>query len=519
MIGCIITCVATIICADVSMAQDVEIPRWHPQDLIFSTNEISHDNPFKVQFSATVQRPDGTEFDIAGFYDGNNSWKVRISPTDEGIWSVETHSDEPSLDGKKSSFTCVPNKNPNIHGGLLVDSSNPYHFVYEDGTRYFMMGYECDWLWALDMDDPDIPDLTKFLDLLKSYGFNNIILNAYAHDTSWCKDKTRDYDYGPPPKYAWEGTNENPVHDRFNLEYWQHYDRVINALFERGITAHIMIKVYNKMVNFPPIGSPEDDMFFKWVIARYSAYPNVIWDFSKEANNEKNLEYKLDRFDFIKKNDPYKRLITNHDDGKTYNEGAYDGVLDFRSDQQHSKWHETILDQRKQNVWPVVNVEFGYEHGPDGIDDKTYGVVQPPKEVCRRAWEICLAGGYIAYYYTYTAWDVIRPEDIPPGYAYFKYIHEFFANTEYWLMNPADELIDDGYCLANKGEEYIFFVNKVDILKIDLGYVSGLFEAYWYNPFTGESVDADELTGGEHEINPPIDWYGSPLAFHVKKKG
>ena len=76
-------------------------------------------------------------------------------------------------------------------------------------------------------------------------------------------------------RFAWEGSNEKPDHSRFNLAYWQHYDRVIEALHQRGMIAHVMIKVYNKMVNWPAKGSAEDDLFFRWLIARYAAYPNV----------------------------------------------------------------------------------------------------------------------------------------------------------------------------------------------------------------------------------------------------
>lgn len=87
-------------------------------------------------------------------------------------------------------------------------SNHPYHFVFEDGSRYLMMGYECDWLWALDMKDPNLPTLNPFLDKLAKHGFNLIILNAYAHDTSWCKGKTDADDYGPPPMYAWTGSTD-----------------------------------------------------------------------------------------------------------------------------------------------------------------------------------------------------------------------------------------------------------------------------------------------------------------------
>jgi len=492
--------VATIYCAN--LTPTIDVPQWSPYDLSFQTI-AEHENPFKVSFSATVKRPDGTTFAMPGFYDGD-MWKIRVSPTAEGTWSLQTHSDDPSLDGKSASFVCVPNTNPKVHGGLLIDSSHPYHFVFEDGTRYFMNGYECDWLWVLDMDT-----LNPFLDKLIAYGFNDIILNAYAHDTSWSKGNVDGYDYGPPPKYAWEGTNENPIHDRFNLSFWKHYDLMMDALNSRGITAHIMIKVYNKMVNWPQKASEEDDLYFRWLIARYSAYSNVIWDFSKEANNEKDLDYKLNRFKFIRDNDSYYRLITNHDDKATYDTGVYNKVLDFRSDQQHSYWHEKILEQRKQNVWPVVNVEFGYEHGPKGIDDKTYGVVQSPEEVCRRAWEICLAGGYIVYYYTYTAWDIIKPEDNPPGYAYFKNLYDFFNNTQYWLMDPADELVSEGYCLANPGKEYVIFLNKAKPFKIKF---SGSFKGVWFDPFKGEYMDAGKIT---EELVPPSGYGEKPIVLYM----
>ena len=500
-------------CMSSATGQGVQVPRWQPHDFSFQS-QTEYENPFLITFSATVTEPDGKEFTTLGFYDGEGTWKIRLAPKAEGEWSLRTHSDDSALDGKTVSFICVANDNPNVHGGLQIDADHRYHFVFEDGTRYFLSGYEFDWLWALDTDQPDLPKLKPLLDKLAAHGFNHIILNAYAHDCKWREGKTEEYDYGPPPMYAWHGTNDQPDHSRFNLAYWQHYDRMMNELYQRGIIAHIMIKVYNKMVNWPATGSAEDDLYFRWIISRYAAYPNVVWDFSKEANNEKNLDYKLNRFQFIRESDPYSRLITNHDDKKTYDTGAYNDVLDFRSDQHHRNWRETILRQRQQNKWPAVNVEFGYEHGPGGLEDKTYRVVQPPEEVCRRAWEICLAGGYIAYYYTYTAWDVIHPEDTPPGYAYFKHLYDFFEGTRYWLMQPTDGLISEGYCLANPGNEYVVFLNEAKPFTLKLE--GKEFKAVWYHPFTGERMEAGSLAQGSVSLTPPVVWGQGPVALHVQ---
>jgi hypothetical protein len=377
------------------------------------------------------------------------------------------------------------------------------------------MGYECDWLWALDATNAALPSVNRFLDKLAANGFNYVLLNAYAHDTSWAKGKTSDEDYGPPPLYAWAGTNEQADHSRFNLAYWQHYDRVIAALNDRGMLAHVMIKVYNKMVNWPAKGSAEDDLYFRWLIARYCAYPNVHWDFSKESNNEKDLDYKLGRIKFIRDNDPYRRAITTHTDLQTYDSGAYNEVLDYRSDQVHSKWHASLLNHRQQHAWPVLNVEFGYEHGPQGLQDQTYRVAQAPEEVCRRAWEVCLAGGYDAYYYTYTAWDIIRPEDSPPGYRYFRQLREFFDRTGYWRMEPSDELVSEGYCLAEPGREYIVFLNQPAPFTLRLEGLERPVKAEWFHPFTGQRRDAGTLGNGVQQLTPPDNWGEAPVVLHV----
>ena len=75
-------------------------------------------------------------------------------------------------------------------------------------------------------------------------------------------------------------------------------------------------------------------MYFKWIVARYVAFPNIVWDFSKEAFYEKDLDYKIDRVKLIRANDPYGHMITIHDDFE-YDMGTFDELLDFHADQNH----------------------------------------------------------------------------------------------------------------------------------------------------------------------------------------
>ncbi len=498
----------------IALAADLKVSQWQPHDFSFSFSG-GQGNPFQVPFAAELSGPGGAKLKMSGFYDGDGTWKVRISPTALGEWSLVTQSSVPELNGQRASFTCIPNSLPHARGTLRVDPNHPYQFVFEDGSHPFEMGYECDWLWALDANDPRMTITKKFLDKIAANQFNFIVLNAFAQDTSWRKGKTGDDDYGPPPLYPWEGTNEQPDFTRFNLAYWRHYDQLMDALNERGIVAHLLVKVYNKQVHWPANGSPEDDQYYRWLIARYAAYPNLIWDLAKEAQYEKNVDYKLGRFRFIRENDPYHRLLTIHDDKAVYDRGAYDTVADFRSDQQHTQWRETMLAHRKQKKWPVINTEFGYEHGPNGLNDKTYSHAQDPEEVCRRAWEVSVAGGFTTYYYTYTAWDIIRPEDNPPGYAYFKNLARFFRGTAFWTLNPVEGVASAGACLANPGKEYIVLLNPAATFTLKVDGATAPLPIEWYQPFTGARMSGQSINDGVISLTPPAEWGTGLVALHV----
>ena len=159
------------------------LSRWQPHDFAF-TSRAEPANPFLVPFSAEVTGPNNAKLTVPGFYDGNGNWKIRVSPTTDGKWQLVTHSSVRALDGKRVEFLCVPN-GTQAHGGVRVDPQHPRHFVYEDGTRFFPLGYECDWLWALDATNAELPTVNRFLNKLAANGFNYVLLNAYAHDTSW----------------------------------------------------------------------------------------------------------------------------------------------------------------------------------------------------------------------------------------------------------------------------------------------------------------------------------------------
>ena len=157
----------------------VTIERWHLHDFSFTAQVAG--NPFEVEVTGVFTGPDGLRLDVPGFYDGNNTWIIRFAPTRAGQWSLRTVSTVPALNGRvEPAITAVANTSRVIHGDLLIDRVHPHHFMYEDGTRYFLMGYEADWLGEADMRDPQRKVMHALIDQIAARGFNHVLVNVYA---------------------------------------------------------------------------------------------------------------------------------------------------------------------------------------------------------------------------------------------------------------------------------------------------------------------------------------------------
>jgi hypothetical protein len=249
-----------------------------------------------------------------------------------------------------------------------------------------------------------------------------------------------------------------------------------------------------------------------------------VWNFSKEAQNEKNLEYKLGRLRYLKSTDPYGHLVTVHDDNAAYESGAYGTMVDFRTDQHHKDWRRKLFQQRSRGEMPILNAEFGYEHGAGGPQDVTYHIAQSGQEVAMRAWEISFVGAYTAYYHTHTAWDVLRPEIQPPGYALFSHLRRIFESTRYWELIPRKESEQKEaaapaplWILENPGKEYLVWAPQGRVCRLrEIGKLTDGGSGKWWNPLTGESRALALPQDSAAALAPPADWSPGPIVLHLR---
>lgn len=482
-------------------SQVISARQWDVIDIRFHVDQAPND-PTDVELTAIFKSESGQELRVPGFFNGQNDFVVRFTPPAKGQWEFVTRSPLRSLDGKFGTLRAEAARDGR-RGGVVVDPESPRRFRYENGDSYYPIAFESDWLFALDAENPaDIPVTRKFVDQIADNGFNQVVMNVFAYDVNWKKDSRlpAKFEYGSPRVFPFGGDNTNPDHSALDIEYFKRLDRVIDYLDQRGIVAHLMIYVWNKNVNWPESNSETDNRYFDHVVKRYQAFPNLIWDISKEAlgYGHNDVNYISDRIDRLRQHDPFHRLITVHDYGycKRFTE-----KVDFISVQLWSSELFGVMRKVCSEMpgKPILNIEHGgYEKGPYVVFTGNY----TSPEVClERAYQCVFAGTFPTHYWQGAAWNVIVP-DIEalalkdrPRLDYYRHMRTFVDKYQIDRLRAGDKKSNAGFSLHNGKDLYIYYVpRECEWIGLRLPKeLRGLtMKTMWFDPFTGVFGDPVE---------------------------
>lgn len=344
---------------------------------------------------------------VDGFYDGDGIYRVRFMPSFEGNYHFSIRGSF-SQEIYEGDFTVTaPGKNN--HGPVRV--SDTYHMVYEDGKPYYSIGTTC-YVWELQSEE------------LQEKTFETLTENAFNKIRFCIFPKHYDYNLGEPASYPYEGTpmdssvltSENfkeydgcPKgndfdYKHFNVKHFQHIDDCIRRLMDMGIEADLIVMHPYDRWGFSEMSKECDDLYWKYLIARVSAYRNVWWSLANEYDLfPKKTTEDWERYaSIICEKDVYGHLRSIHN-CKSFYDYSRPWITHCSIQRQELyKSSELVNEWRERYRKPIILDEIAYEgniqHGWGNISGQ---------EMTRRFWEAFCRGGYPGHGETYMSEDNI----------------------------------------------------------------------------------------------------------------
>ncbi|MGI9427182.1 MAG: DUF4038 domain-containing protein, partial [Bythopirellula sp.] len=365
----------------------------------------------EMELDVVFKDPVGREFRVPAFWAGGQAWHVRYSSARIGIHEYHTvcsRAEDLGLHGKQGSIEVVPYRGDNplhLQGAIGVTESRR-HFQHADGTRFLWLG---DTWWMGLCQRLQWPEEFQLLvQDRRDKGFNVIQIVAGLYPDMKPFDTLGSNEAGQP----WQ-----PEYERIRPEYFDAADERLAYLVDSGMTPCI-VGAWGFHLKW--LGIEKMKQHWRYLIARYGAWP-VVWTAAGEGTMPYYLSDSKDEDEqflksgwteltqFIRKTDPFDRLLTIHPKNSARQTVSDPQVLDFDMLQtghggRHSIRQTLRTIRASRAAWPTMpflNGEVCYE----GILDSCYDDLQR-----FLTWSCLLSGAAGHTYGANGIWQVNRTE-------------------------------------------------------------------------------------------------------------
>lgn len=495
--------------------------KWSKVEIVIHGPETSvmdmQQNPFEIVVDVTFTGPDGGEYTVPAFYDGDgvggytgNVWKARFSADAAGRWQFSSESTVPSLAGYRGSFTveepegCEP-----YEPGGLPDFYCAGRLQYEPGRHYLKFADGGYWIKG-GIDDPenllgealgDWPEKMEAIDYLREQGANSVYFIT-NNITPGDRNDT----------WPWVGETSDEAKensDRYDVARLQAWETFFTYVQEQGIVLHFILADDSVWSDF------DHYLYYREMVARFAHHPGLIWNIGEEANEVYWDSEQIELAEFIKSIDAYGNPVTVHrkppwpfigeevfdltsiqpGDGA----GDFDNVLD-------TDLNEIVREHREASVEAGRAIPIMIDETPrvTRIDEET-------RYIMRSAilYPIFLAGGNYEMHYldSYPSGEGLRIEEMTHMLREMRYARALVESVPYADMAPCNELLGEtpgAYCLGEPGEVYVLYTALGAPMDVDLSAIEGTAWLQWYDPRTGTYSNAEAIEGGGSvQVTPP----------------
>jgi len=312
------------------------IPAWGSDSTTFPRIEASFalkpttGNPFDFtenDVQVVFRQPDRRTIQVPAFYDGEDTWRVRLSPRKSGRYvlvKILRNGVEVPVDGViNRAFEAT---GPSRPGFVRIDPKDPVRFAFDSGDRYYPVGHDVAWSSGPGEDVVDI------FPRMQAVGENwaRVWMNHWdGKNLDWLREKndrvplgTLSLDVARRWDAIVDSAEKNGIYFQMTLQHHGQYSSTVNPNWDENPWS-------TKNGGF--LATPEDFFTsdkakaltrakYRYIIARWGYSPSILaWELFNEveftdAIRNGKLEtvtaWHKEMAEFLRQQDPNKHLIT-----------------------------------------------------------------------------------------------------------------------------------------------------------------------------------------------------------------
>ena len=244
-------------------------------------------------------------------------------------------------------------------------------------------------------------------------------------------------------------------------------------------------------------------LYYRELVARFAHHLALNWNMGEENTQTKSQQQEMGHL--VSKQRPLQptsasSILNPGQTDKVYDEligdqSAYTGIsIQTNWNNVHQETQKWVLQSTASGKpWVVANDEQGNANTgvPPDPGYPGYEGSNPDLHDIRREvlWGNLMAGGGgVEYYFGYRlpesdlSLQDYRSRD--QSWTYADYALRFFRSIPFQLLEPHDDLVEEGWCLAMPGQHYVVYLKDGGTAKLTLDN-NHTYKVQWYNPRMG----------------------------------
>jgi hypothetical protein len=489
-----------------------------------------YENPNKdVSIECRLSGPKEGIVTVAGFWDGDSTYRIRFALPTEGEWSY--------------LVTCSDTTDRGLHGirGIVrvhnYDGSNPFyakgplrvsddhrHLTYADGDPFFYLG---DTAWEITWKSRETEMLAYLADRTRK-GFNALQIVVMSHQF---------FDaYGVRNRYGADFFLNNNL-SQLNPRYFDYLDRIVQAANDSGFVVALVPLWASMMEYYARPGSrsltvDQSLLLARYVGARYAG-SNVLWIVGGD-----NEYISIEKRNFwaafaqaLQTASGNTHLVTVHPKAWTASFDYFDNEDTWLSFNMYQSSHVAGGDYTSRaaltgffvkNTKPLLNGEAAYEdiynnlwQPGDTTQIRTFRI--DAAYVREASYESLLSGALVGITYGANGiWQWNTPElpgtHLPrytpleavnlPGSSHMGVLKEIMRKIPWYSMSPVQNLLADFrpreklITMASSGKQtFVYIPCHTEWIRLRKFPQAELARYFWISPISGDSSAMQQITG------------------------